>query len=149
MFRKEWKGVELIDNPNDRFEKAQTESIIAPVPSSSSVVSYAVPIGVSSVIIVIITAAVVVFFRQKSSPRNNEQMKVSYHSNDNAKELQPEPQPQRGEASKPEDHIYEEIKERECPYDHLKFEFNPMPIATENQHYHNFTLVNRDRGTQP
>ena len=70
-------------------------------------------------------------------------MEVSYRRNEKSKELQSLTEEQQ----KPEDHIYEEIIERERAYDRLRFEFDPMPIATENQHYHNFTLVNRDRAT--
>ncbi|XP_055308967.1 protein artichoke-like [Sitodiplosis mosellana] len=129
--------------------EAQTKFTIPPsVPSSSSVVPYVVSIGWSALIIINIVA-VVVFLRRKSSSKSSEQMQVSYRRNDNGEELQPEPQHELHEELNPEDHIYEEIEERERLYDHLEFGVRPMPISTENQHYHNFTLANRDRGTQP
>ena len=59
-------------------------------------------------------------------------MKVSYSRKNNAEEMQPDRQTQAEEESKPEDHIYEEIEERERTYDRLRFEFNPMPIDTES-----------------
>ncbi|XP_055309746.1 chaoptin-like [Sitodiplosis mosellana] len=148
MVRTEWESLNIIGNPCGDEDRTQSTTI-APktsVPPSSSIVSYAVPIGVSALNIIIIVA-VVVFLRRKKSSKSSGQMEVSNHSNGNGEELQPEPQQEV--ESNPEDHIYEEIEEPECPYDHLEFGVRPMPISTENQHYQNFTLVNLDRGTRP
>ncbi|XP_055307893.1 leucine-rich repeat transmembrane neuronal protein 2-like [Sitodiplosis mosellana] len=117
------ESTELISTVHIESDKeAQNESTIATntsVPSSSFVIFYAVPIGVSALIINII--AVVVFLRRKFSSKNSEQMEVSYRRNDNGEELQTVPQPESKKESTPEDHIYEEIEERECPYDRLRF----------------------------
>lgn len=167
-FRKEWKELKIIgDFCADEAFIATTISYETVSRSYDGLV-YTVVISISVPIVIIIIIAVVVFVRRKkSSSQNNRQMDVSYHTNDDRnKDQQPEPQPGRPvprppvQSSNPEDHIYEEIIEREQPYDHLRFQLNPtpmtvpvpmpmpMPISAANQHYHNFMLLNRNRTPQ-
>ncbi|XP_055306204.1 protein artichoke-like [Sitodiplosis mosellana] len=120
------------------------QSTIVPISMTNTNIKILITIIVPIVLIILTATIVFVFWRQccrKATSNEYAAPRIVHTPNgENGIEMAEMPPEITTASTSHEDHIYEEISEREDPYDHLRFPYNPMPILTDT-HYHNFLIL--------
>ncbi|XP_055301686.1 uncharacterized protein LOC129568141 [Sitodiplosis mosellana] len=158
---REWTNLELIGDPwkqkhgedchlivQSSTESTVTDTVTAteiPEIESSKLPQYLVTIGVSTLFIVVCFG--LILGRRLWHRKNSEEPLKRNTGNRTEEPIEMADLSARNDISSEtvtrptlsEEHIYEEIPDRGDTYDHLRHEFNPMPIST-NTHYDNQLL---------